>query len=546
MTRASSSLAAQLALLKEVAPADDDIYDDFHRPKPSASTSSKAKPHQLDDAQDEDTEEDDGQKQDSDLEDEESDEDDEGDQQSDGLEDESEQDEDEDEDDQHDEEQDDDDAQLQEPSANPLASQAAESELLLQSLQSEQAALAARGRAIKRQQREWDSILELRIRAQKVIRTGMRIQAAAVKPLLSHQDTSEQTRSQHTATLRQLDALSASLFVLRAKLLRRAYDSGSEGPSLPQNLSLDNLEEERERANKRIKLDPSAAQDDDTDDDDEARQTRMIQNLLTLDTKTFNPSAYSILNSTHNKFNAGAAAGGQGGANKFKNAASQTPAEQIEASLSNAESKRRLLERTQVWKGDEDRIRVSDAVAANGDSAARRGADRRDDLPELTARAADPDIFDDADLYSHLLRELIEAKTGRAQSASAATAASSQSEINADLTLLAPSTLFGKNKKPSKRNVDTRASKGRKIRYEVNEKIANFMPPVPTRLLWDEEQIDRLFTKLNTRLGDQDVVRRTTSTRDDAVVGDDVENVAGEGAGTTASNPVIDGLQLFG
>ena len=46
-----------------------------------------------------------------------------------------------------------------------------------------------------------------------------------------------------------------------------------------------------------------------------------------------------------------------------------------------------------------------------------------------------------------------------------------------------------------KRNVDPRASKGRKIRYEVMDKVQNFMPPIP-RTTWDDAQIDRLFTRL--------------------------------------------------
>lgn len=43
--------------------------------------------------------------------------------------------------------------------------------------------------------------------------------------------------------------------------------------------------------------------------------------------------------------------------------------------------------------------------------------------------------------------------------------------------------------------MDVRASKGRRIRYEVMDKVQNFMPPVP-RTRWADDQISRFFTSL--------------------------------------------------
>ena len=48
-----------------------------------------------------------------------------------------------------------------------------------------------------------------------------------------------------------------------------------------------------------------------------------------------------------------------------------------------------------------------------------------------------------------------------------------------------------------KKTVDTRATKGRKLRYQVHEKLQNFMVPVRTsRGVWHDEQIDELFASL--------------------------------------------------
>lgn len=82
------------------------------------------------------------------------------------------------------------------------------------------------------------------------------------------------------------------------------------------------------------------------------------------------------------------------------------------------------------------------------------------------------EVFDDTDFYQQLLRDVIETKGGSGQ-------------------LMASQT-----RKKSKKIVDTRASKGRKLRYEVHEKIQNFMVPVPHHAGWHEAQIDELFASL--------------------------------------------------
>lgn len=106
----------------------------------------------------------------------------------------------------------------------------------------------------------------------------------------------------------------------------------------------------------------------------------------------------------------------------------------------------------------------------------------------------DEEIFDDTDFYQQLLRDVIDSK-GRGSGQ------------------LTDWTANQKQKK-SKKVVDTRASKGRKLRfvvfseqtrltllthdrYEVHEKIQNFMVPVPLGAgAWHEAQIDELFASL--------------------------------------------------
>lgn len=92
----------------------------------------------------------------------------------------------------------------------------------------------------------------------------------------------------------------------------------------------------------------------------------------------------------------------------------------------------------------------------------------------------DGEIFDDSDFYHSLLRELIEYKSNTAEN---------PQQIGAKLAELQ------KLRSKMKKQVDTRASKGRKIRYVVHKKLVNFTAPEPSNA-WTEEAKNELFMSL--------------------------------------------------
>jgi len=102
------------------------------------------------------------------------------------------------------------------------------------------------------------------------------------------------------------------------------------------------------------------------------------------------------------------------------------------------------LKRTQVRRSNYEVIGNASLDTAN------------DENRELT----DPEIFDDDDFYHQLLRELIERKT---------------SNVNDPVQLSHHWLELQKLRSKLKRKVDTKASKGRKIRYDVHSKLVNFM-----------------------------------------------------------------------
>jgi protein AATF/BFR2 len=101
---------------------------------------------------------------------------------------------------------------------------------------------------------------------------------------------------------------------------------------------------------------------------------------------------------------------------------------------------------------------------------------------------SDPDIYDDADFYANLLRELVDR---RMTDPSSTSAAGSGIPINGSRSADSSLVLPARERKP-RRQVDTRASKGRKMRYVVHEKLQNFMAP-EDRGSWGTRQTTELF-----------------------------------------------------
>ncbi|KAH7519682.1 hypothetical protein FEM48_Zijuj08G0063100 [Ziziphus jujuba var. spinosa] len=91
-----------------------------------------------------------------------------------------------------------------------------------------------------------------------------------------------------------------------------------------------------------------------------------------------------------------------------------------------------------------------------------------------TLADGDPELLDDSDFYQQLLKEFFE----MVDPASSVTHNNQLAEANSEAAFYALKKLQTKKRKI----VDRRASKSRKIRYNVHEKIVNFMAPQPMDL----------------------------------------------------------------
>ncbi|KAG8451333.1 hypothetical protein GDO86_003517 [Hymenochirus boettgeri] len=89
----------------------------------------------------------------------------------------------------------------------------------------------------------------------------------------------------------------------------------------------------------------------------------------------------------------------------------------------------------------------------------------------------DEEIFDDDDFYHQLLREVIERKT-------------SSLDPNDQVAMGRQWLAIQKLRSKIKKKVDTKASKGRKVRYHVHSKLVSFMAPIDHSTMSDDARWD--------------------------------------------------------
>jgi protein AATF/BFR2 len=127
-------------------------------------------------------------------------------------------------------------------------------------------------------------------------------------------------------------------------------------------------------------------------------------------------------------------------------------------------------------------VSMLDEQLLSSERLVKRARTPRSCAPAQAAKKVeeDPEIYDDADFYQLLLKELVDQR-------STDTGVPGESVATVRWAAL--------KETKTRKQVDRRASKGRKLRYTVHEKLQNFMAPEDRRS-WEEHAIDRLFGTL--------------------------------------------------
>jgi protein AATF/BFR2 len=132
----------------------------------------------------------------------------------------------------------------------------------------------------------------------------------------------------------------------------------------------------------------------------------------------------------------------------------------------------RLLARTRIPRSCAPLQAAAATKKSTTGSAVANGDNSSNHLP----------IYDDADFYSTLLQSLISQRSSETTT--------SMGNLNLNLQPWQAA-----REAKTKKVVDTKASKGRKLRYTVHEKLQNFMAP-ENRGEWGDRQADELFGSL--------------------------------------------------
>ncbi|KAL7747834.1 rRNA-processing protein bfr2 [Sorochytrium milnesiophthora] len=340
-----------------------------------------------------------------------------------------------------------------------------------------------KSRHVKQQMAIWDQLLDLRIRLQKAVTVANQAPRSDVLPTFVNDSTTGVEESSRISEL--LGDVQKELVTAMQRLVKVQCDKMA--PAHP---------DVRKVAAKSTKR----SYDDMTADELWTAEQQFLAGF-----RSFRDTS---LDKWHDQVH------GTDMSNKFK-AINQTTSHQIATVMNDRE---RLLRRTQLKRapvrllGDQPTAYTSGGKASKKSADAVAGQEKHEDPAEreeemltlkqrrsaLKEAEYDAEIFDDTDFYQSLLRELIERKMS--------------DDKTTDTTALHMATLKGQQRKHRKGPhgndvVDTKASKGRKIRFDVHDKLQHFMAPIPTQLpaptmgvwrvsAWPETMVDELYSGL--------------------------------------------------
>ncbi|XP_018783803.1 PREDICTED: protein Aatf [Bactrocera latifrons] len=293
-----------------------------------------------------------------------------------------------------------------------------------------------KGQCVQNQLQIWERLLEMRIHTQKILSKSN--QLPAPNTLKAHQQDSEKLSNISRESVSSVSKLLSTLVQLQ-----NAFDQ--------------QFTEQRNALKKTLKR---ALPQHDTEGNNAVPIKRFAEHIDE-HFQEFKPYRNSVLLKWDDRtklLTPGA------GAKKKSLSEDYDIIRKIENTLQNRST---LIEKSQTSK-DGDEATTDKELVENGNSENKQKSKRNVEL------------YDDSDFYHQQLRELIEYKSNTSVSAS---------EVTQQYMELQ------KLRQKMKKKVDTRASKGRKLRYTVHNKLINFMAPDDTST-WTEESKEELYRSL--------------------------------------------------
>ncbi|KAI4875742.1 hypothetical protein NFI96_024257 [Prochilodus magdalenae] len=339
-----------------------------------------------------------------------------------------------------------------------------------------------KGRAVKNQLALWDLLLEGRIKMQKALVMANQLPQPETFPEFKSRGGAEYAgalKNSHKA----LKALQRSLLELQDLLLYQNPNTKviSQGKTWESDSKAEDDDEE-------VHSDEDGIEDEDGEEGRHTGGNRPPKRKLgTADYPdfmakrfaAFQPYQDTTLQKWYDKTRLT-----MGKTNKGFGAFERNILTQVEQVLMDKE---RLIRRTQTRRSDYRVLGKPESTAPTTEPNTTEP--EAADLPlkaNTHLKDLDEEIFDDDDFYHQLLRELIERKTS---------AADPNDQVAMGRQWLAIQKLRSKIKK----KVDTKASKGRKIRFHIHSKLVNFMAPIDHSTMRDEARKEHRVHSVTVR-----------------------------------------------
>ncbi|KAA0716494.1 Protein AATF [Triplophysa tibetana] len=321
-----------------------------------------------------------------------------------------------------------------------------------------------KGKAVQNQLALWDVLLEGRIKMQKALVTANQLPQSQTFPEFKSRggpEYAEALKNSHKA----LKALQRSLLELQDQLLYQ----NPETRGISEGKACNNKDDEEIN---------SEDEEENVDDYEEKvagrkgppkRKLEMAEypGLMAKRFAAFQPYRDASLQKWYDKTRLT-----MGKTNKGFGSFDRNILTQVEQVLMDKE---RLVRRTQTRRSQYRVLGKPEPIAAEIEVTAITEGEAAEQAlkANLHLKDLDEEIFDDDDFYHQLLRELIERKTS---------AVDPNDQVAMGRQWLAIQKLRSRIKK----KVDTKASKGRKIRFHVHSKLINFMAPLDNSSMRDD------------------------------------------------------------
>lgn len=338
----------------------------------------------------------------------------------------------------------------------------------------------AKGKSIQNQLSLWDHLLECRIKIHKGIQTTNQLPQGPSDFKLFSQIGEKQFVSAAQVTQSAVKTLLDSCLELQDLLLKsnpqtknlvKRKSSDSNGNNDPDDEEIPSDTEEEDNG-------------DGSDEDEAPRKKKLKIEEYECEIQERHQQFKDYCNKTLHQWNdkTKLAAGRSTNSSKSGFGAFEQPIlKQIESILSD---KQRLINRTRIKRSDYRVLGKITSVETPVEQPVEQNIEG-DAVPsvEKVAKAEefDAEIYDDDDFYHQLLRELIERRTIEGGT----------EQVAHGRQWLEIQKLRAK----AKRRVDPKASKGRRLRYQIHPKLVSFMAPYP-ETSWNDVAKNELFASL--------------------------------------------------